>query len=123
MSEQWTWQPVDEPIGPVEIEVEYYTHGDGDTATHYEAGYLGDEWVSLGDDVVTTINWGAHVDYRLCRRVPAQGVPVEALTRITAWVVDWCNGNDDGFDDLAADVIDVRTWLRSLAPAQGQKGE
>jgi len=124
MSEQWTWQPVDEPIGPVEIEVEYYTHGDGDTATHYEAGYLGDEWVSLGDDVVTTINWGAHVDYRLCRRVPASaGVPVEALNRITAWVADWCNGNDDGFDDLAADVIDVRTWLRSLAPAQGQEGE
>ncbi len=77
MSEQWTWQPVDEPIGPVEIEVEYYTHGDGDTATHYEAGYLGDEWVSLGDDVVTTINWGAHEDYRLCRRVPAS-VPASA---------------------------------------------
>lgn len=63
-------------------------------------------------------------DAALCRRVPASaGVPVEALNRITAWVADWCNGNDDGFDDLAADVIDVRTWLRSLAPAQGQKGE
>ena len=119
----YVWQPVDEPIGPVELEIEYYTHGDGDTATHYDAGHLGDEWISLGGEIVTTISWGIHGDVRLCRRVPAppQGVPVEALNRITAWVADWCNGNDDGFDDLAADVIDVRTWLRSLAPAQGQE--
>lgn len=78
MSDNWTWQPVEEPIGPVELEIEYYTHGDSDTATHYDAGHLGGDWVSLGGDIVTTINWGAHEDYRLCRRVPQAGsVPVE----------------------------------------------
>lgn len=45
----------------------------------------------------------------------AVGAPVEALNRVTAWVADWCNGNDDGFDDLAADVIECRAWLRTLA--------
>lgn len=57
------------------------------------------------------------------RRVPAVGVPVDALGRVTAWVADWCNGNDDGFDDLAADVIECRAWLRSLQPQPGREGE
>ncbi len=108
MSEQWAWEPV--PDGAAFAAQGGTLLVQGAQMQMYHEG--GVEVCDLPDDL------------RLCRRVPASaGVPVEALNRITAWVADWCNGNDDGFDDLAADVIDVRTWLRSLAPAQGQEGE
>lgn len=49
----------------------------------------------------------------------ADGIPVPkaALERVTAWVADWCNGGDDGFDDLCADIIACRAWLRPGAQA------
>lgn len=110
MSDNWTWQPVEEPIGPVELEIEYYTHGDSDTATHYDAGHLGGDWVSLGGDIVTTINWGAHEDYRLCRRVPATGAPVDAIR----WLVDRF-GEDDPLLPYSpagrALIQSIRDWL------------
>ena len=122
---EWTWEPVEEPIGPVELEIEYYTHGDADTATHYDAGHLGDDWVSLGGDVVTTISWEAHGDYRLCRRVPApaQGVPVEvreALAEVAhemwahwmRYLFSKCEQNPDG--SVTIPVTPLFRWNRQM---------
>lgn len=120
---EYAWEPVGEPIGPVELEIEYYTHGDVDIATHYDAGHLGDDWVSLGGDVVTTINWGAHEDYRICRRVPAQGVPVEVRERLAAvaheiwahwmhYLFSKCEQNPDGSVTIPVGL--VLRWCRQI---------
>ncbi len=118
----YAWQPVDEPIGPIELEIEYYTHGDGDTATHYDAGHLGDEWISLGGEIVTTISWGIHGDVRLCRRVPApaQGVPTEAIRRLIAFADEWGSiGDTEGMPNLWIEIGEARAWL----DAQPQTGQ
>lgn len=128
----YVWQPVGEPVGPVELEIEYYTHGDSDTATHYDAGHLGEDWVSLCGEVVTTINWGAHEDYRLCRRVPASaGVPVGAIRKLIAFVDEWGSiGDTEGMPNLWIEVAEARTWLDRITTAEqyaqpqtGQEGD
>lgn len=120
MSDNWTWQPVEEPIGPVELEIEYYTHGDSDTATHYDAGHLGGDWVSLGGDIVTTINWGAHEDYRLCRRVPGMGVPESVVDAINGIIL----AGNPMIQDAAQwgqDVAVIDAWIDTQTPHCGRE--
>ena len=108
MNEQTVWRPVE---GQTRIQCDC---GECDRTIEVDDGYI-QIYDRDGEELTAHLPGG----YALCRRVPAAGgsidVPVDALNRLTAWVADWCNGNDDGFDDLAADVIECRAWLRTLA--------